>query len=141
MKLRVILPKCEVEIEAEKDTQVFEQFARAVEVFSEECCGECGSPDIVPVTRKSPDTKFTFYEWHCKKCRARLALGQQEGGVLFPKRRLKPNGAPCKPGEEGEYRNAGWSQYRGQPGEDDGHEEPHKESPPAKPAPTRRPAR
>lgn len=127
IKLTVHLPKCVVEIEGNKQTELFKEFARSYEVFGETQCGKCGSEHIVPVAREASDGKKTYdyYEWVCKKCGSKLALGQQEGGVLFPKRRLMPNGAPCKPGEKGEYVNNGWTKYRGDKTEDLAEPEPN----------------
>lgn len=119
MKLTVNLPKCSIEMEAEKATDLFKQFAQVYEVFGEDKCYECGCEQIVPnlrqPTSENGKTTYDYFEWVCKspKCRARLSLGQQEGGTLFPKRRLARNGAPCKAGEEGEYRNNGWTKFRG----------------------------
>lgn len=130
------LPKCTVEIEADKPTDLFKEFARCHEVFGETKCGLCGCDDIAPVARQASDGKksYDYYEWVCKspKCRAKLALGQQEGGLLFPKRKLKENGAPCKPGEEGVYRNNGWTTYRGHDNESEESATPAQGRPPRK---------
>jgi hypothetical protein len=107
-----------VEVDGENQKDLFESMAMAYEVFGETQCGLCGSTNIRPVVRIVD--KFRFYEYSCQEpgCWAKLTFGQaQEGGGLFPKRKLLDNGKPDKDGEFGPHK--GWTKYRG-----DNQEEP-----------------
>lgn len=67
----------------------------AMEIFAEECCGQCGNKKIVPKVRTVADPNdkkgkatFTYYELSCtnRKCWAKKSLGQNKSGdALFPK--------------------------------------------------------
>lgn len=112
-----------IEVEGVSQKDLFEEMAKAHEVFGEATCGLCGSTNIRPVVRVVD--KFRFYEYSCQEpgCWAKLSFGQaQEGDGLFPKRKLLPNGKPDKDGEFGPHK--GWTKYRGE-----GHEEPPKSVP------------
>jgi hypothetical protein len=101
-----------VEVDGESQKDLFESMAMAYEVFGETQCGLCGSTNIRPVVRIVD--KFRFYEYSCQEpgCWAKLTFGQaQEGGGLFPKRKLLDNGKPDKDGEFGPHK--GWTKYRG----------------------------
>jgi hypothetical protein len=116
MKAVVRLTKCNIEVQGDTQKALFEEMARACEVFGESSCGLCGSENIRPVTRTVPDPKkkknFIYYEYVCEDCRARLALGQNnEGGTLFPKRKLNENGEPdLENGRPGKHR--GWHRWK-----------------------------
>jgi hypothetical protein len=115
MKATIKLPKVEVEVEGANQKQLFAEIASAVEVFGEKSCSLCSSEDIKPVVREVPDGKqvFTYYEYVCNQCSAKLQLGQStDTTTLFPKRKLdsknRPddgkNSADCKYGK-----HKGWS--------------------------------
>lgn len=101
--------------------EAFRIRAELEEIFSEAACGVCGSTNIRCVfrTARTPKGDFPYYEYACSEpqCGARLSFGQaQQGGALFPKRRLDHNGAPDM--AQGHYgAHNGWTRYRGQ---DDG---------------------
>jgi len=93
-----------VEVEGEKQKDVFSELAKFQEVFEHSVCGKCGSTDTRFVVRNVQDNDF--YEIHCQssKCRARLAFGQHKGkdGTLFPRRKS----------EEGSWLpNNGWVKF------------------------------
>jgi hypothetical protein len=119
LKLNVPLKRCTVQVEAETQKELFEEYAAAVEVFGEQRCGLCKSEAIVPVVRNVTKGKesYDFQEMHCQnpQCRARLSYGVHKGGgTLFPHRRLDATGRPDRAaGEYGEHR--GWTKYRGEP--------------------------
>jgi hypothetical protein len=119
LKLNVPLKRCTVQVEAETQRQLFEEYAAAVEVFGERRCGLCKSEAIVPVVRSVVHGKqeYAFHELHClsPECRARLSFGVHKGGnTLFPHRRLDAAGRPDRAsGAWGEHR--GWTKYRGEP--------------------------
>lgn len=139
MKATVNLPVGVFEIESEDIQDVFEEVGSVYEVLSESECGLCKSQGIHPAVRHvgSGKAAFKYFEWRCRDCGGYLAIGQQEGGKLFPKRKLKEDGSPCKPGEEGRYRNNGWTKFRGGPKEDEAQTEPAPAPAPARQA-TRR---
>lgn len=128
MKAILQLPRIAVEVEGGTQKEVFAEMARAAEIFGEETCGQCDSPNIKPVCRVVGEGKatFTYYEWHCKACFARLSLGQsQDGESLFPKRKLDSQGKPDN--EKGTYGpHRGWTHYKGDKAgaEGDGKPEP-----------------
>lgn len=104
------------EITAETQKDLFKQISQVYEVFGENSCGLCGSEEIVPVWRTVPQGKkiYEYPEYKCAKCNAKLSMGcMMEGGGLFPKRKLDPNGKPdLEHGTYGEHR--GWTKYRGE---------------------------
>lgn len=76
-----------IEVEAEKETELFEGIATAEEVFTQSQCGMCKSVEIKYVVRKDDDDN-KYYELHCKHpaCRARLPFGvNKKGGGMYPK--------------------------------------------------------
>jgi hypothetical protein len=117
LKLNVPLRRCTVQVEAETQVGLFEQWAAAVEVFGEHCCGLCHNENIVPVVRTVVCGKqeYQFHELQCQNagCRARLSYGVHLGGeTLFPHRRLDAGGRPDR--AEGEYGpHGGWTRYKG----------------------------
>ena len=72
----------------------------------------------MPKTRSVEKNKkvYEYFEMSCtnSKCRARLSYGQrQDGGGIFPVRKLDTNGKPDR--ETGAYGpHNGWSKYRGE---------------------------
>jgi hypothetical protein len=117
LKLNIPLKRCTVQVEAESQKELFEEYAAAVEVFGEQRCKLCGSESIVPVVRTVTQGKesYDFHEMHCQSCRARLYYGIHKGGAtLFPHRKLDPQGRPDRAtGSYGEHK--GWSHYKGEP--------------------------
>ena len=93
-----------IEVEGEKQKDVFGELARAQEVFQHEACGKCKGGELRFVVRNVDDNDF--YEIHCldRQCRARLAFGQHKGkeGTLFPRR--KNSDSEWLP-------NGGWMKY------------------------------
>ena len=78
--------------EGENTLDIFAQLAQMQEVFQHSKCGLCGSELYRFVVRKATDGKkkeFNYYELHCQnpKCRARLAFGNSDNNVLYPKRK------------------------------------------------------
>jgi hypothetical protein len=141
-----------IEVEGENPAQLAGEISGVMEVFNEECCGLCkskrirlASRTVAGVVRKGT---FLYYEWRCQECFARLALGQQEGGRLFPKRKL--NAAGQVPGKDDKDqgkpgKHNGWHQWVKQenPVDDDSDGFPVDEEPaqPAKTPPQTRPRR
>lgn len=100
-----------IKVSGETAKDLFAEIAMAYELFNESECGLCHSKNIHPAHRVAD--KFHFYEYHCRDCKARLSLGQQDGGALFPVRKLLPNGKPSwKDGDYGEHK--GWTHYKGE---------------------------
>lgn len=110
-------PGLTVEVEGATQKEVFEQLARAAEVFGAHLwqeCGRCKSPGHRPrpVVRTPQD--FVYYELQCTnpECGARFSFGQNKDmKSLFP----KPD--------------PGWHVYTGP-----GHDEPPPPQPQARPA-------
>lgn len=119
MKAIVRTKNVTLEVEGELQKDLFEQCSQAREVFGEEACGLCGSEDIAPVVRKLTHKKkeLKYYEYHCRRCGARLSLSlNMEGGTLFVNRELLANGQPATgenrgQGKRGPHR--GWTQFKG----------------------------
>lgn len=125
MKAQVkVSPTIIVDIEAEKQKDLFKAIASAHEVFGEKQCGLCESTHIVPVWRTSTKVTgkkvetFEYAEYHCKDCRARFSLGviNDQTGTLFPIRKLLPNGQPYSKSTKHlavHGKHNGWSKYNG----------------------------
>ena len=81
-------PQLTIELEAADIKEVFKELGPVQEVLSSKTCtcGKCGSTEIRLLHRKQE--KFDFYELMCnaKGCGAKLALGQNDAGNLFPRR-------------------------------------------------------
>lgn len=109
-------------VEGLTQLEVFKQISMIQEVFSEKCCGLCGSEDIRYVVREVK--RKNFPEIHCQNqsCLARLAFGQNQEpklGWIYPKRRLMKDGRPGKEGQ-GEFgKHRGWSKFKGDSDSDD----------------------
>lgn len=118
--MKVIIPTkfCTIEIDCDSIKDVFRTIGSVTEILNEEKCGLCGNTSIVLKTRSvEKDRKvYEYFEMSCTnlKCRARLAYGQrQEGGGIFPIRKLDGNGKGDR--ENGTYGpHNGWSKYRGE---------------------------
>lgn len=128
-----VRPGVSVQVEAETQKELFQQYAGAWEVFSEPKCGLCGS-GIRPKYREVTVGKqvYDYHEYECldPDCRARLGLGaHMAGGTLFPQRKLMPNGEPevkkhREAGLSGTYgRHNGWTKYRGESSDQSDHDD------------------
>ena len=109
MKVRYTSNRLSVEVEGEKQKDVFAELASFQEVFEHDVCGKCKSEDVRFVVRNVGDNDF--YEVHCQACRARLAFGQHKGkdGTLFPRRK----------DAEGKWlADGGWLKYNAQTGKE-----------------------
>ena len=88
MKIRYRLANADVEVDGKDVKDAFAQLGGAVEVFSNNTCGACKCPDVVPSVREVQGN--TYYEMRCTSCGATLSFGQKKAdGSLFPKRRDK----------------------------------------------------
>ena len=101
-----------IQVEGEKQKDVFRELAQAQEVFQHEACGKCKGTELRFVVRNVKDNDF--YEIHCRDrgCRARLAFGQHKGqeGTLYPKRK----------DVDGEWLpDNGWMKYNAQTGKEE----------------------
>ena len=89
MKVRFTSGRLSVEVEGEKQKDIFQQIASFQEVFEHNKCLACQCEETRFVVRIVEDNDF--YEMHCtnKTCLARLAFGQHKSkaGTLFPKRK------------------------------------------------------
>lgn len=101
MKVRYRLKNADIEVDGRDVKDAFVQLSGAVEVFSQNVCGACGCPDVVPIVREVQGN--TYHEMRCTKCGATLAFGQRKAdGALYPKRKDK----------DGEYlENYGWVKF------------------------------
>ena len=76
-----------IELEGEKQRDLFRAIASAQEVFGERCCGKCGSSDLRFRVRRNRDEQ-EFFELLCLRCYAVLEFGvHKTGGTLFPRRK------------------------------------------------------
>ena len=76
------------DIEADTQTEVFEQLAHFQEIFDESVCGKCGSENVRFQVRTVEDN--LYYELRCMDCGAKLSFGvMKKGGRLFPRRKDK----------------------------------------------------
>ncbi len=75
-----------IKVEAKDLDDVFKLIGPVQEVLGNNTvCGKCGGTKIRMVHRKA-DGKYDVYELACEKCGAKLALGKNEMGNLFPRR-------------------------------------------------------
>jgi len=76
-----------VRVTSEGDAkEVFEELAKAAEVFGQNKCGACGSEDTTPVVREIDGNHY--YEMRCNQCGHCLGFGQRRvDGALFPRRK------------------------------------------------------
>lgn len=133
MKAQVkVSPSTIVEVEGEKQKDLFKAIASAHEVFGEKECGLCHSKDIYPAWRsvttikgKKADT-YEFAEYRCRgildtgrRCGGRLAMStiNDDTGTLFPNRKLVDGKRPATKAEleagiTGEYGpHNGWHRF------------------------------
>ena len=95
--------KLEFEVEGSGQKELFKELSAIQEIFGEEQCGMCKSPNIKFGVRSVEGNDY--FEMKCSKCGATLSFGQhKKGGTLFPKR---------KDNENNEYLpNNGWYKWQ-----------------------------
>ena len=110
MKVQYTKGSLSIEIEGERQKDVFGELARFQEVFEHNQCGKCQSEDVRFVVRVVDDNDF--YEIHCQGCRARFQFGQHKSkaGTLFPRR---------KDTDGGWLPDGGWVRYNVQTGKEE----------------------
>ena len=97
--------KLTVDVEAEKQVELFEELYSVDEVFGEDTCGKCESNEIRFLVREDKEEN-KYYELQCRKCFAKKMFGQhKKGGTLFPKRSQKIGE------EEKFFPDNGWVHY------------------------------
>lgn len=87
-------PNITIKVEARGMEEMFQALAPIQEVLGNNtCCGKCGSNQVRLSHRKTPDNKHDLYEIVCEgvndngfSCNAKLALGKNNMGNLFPRR-------------------------------------------------------
>ena len=85
-----------VELEADSQTELWEELAAFQEVFEEQVCGKCSKNNFRSVVRQDSDEN-KYYELHCLDCKAKLAYGaHKKGGGLFPARFERKDGVNVK---------------------------------------------
>lgn len=113
--------KAEIHATANDPKGAFKVLATLQDLFSEEVCGCCKSPNINFNVR--PVDNGEYYEMKCRECNAQLSFGQHKtGGTLFVKRWDKDNHAPMP--------NGGWYIYQGgnqQGGGQQGYQQPQQQ--------------
>lgn len=103
-----------IKFEVKDIKELFQELSPVQEVLEENAvCGKCGATDIRYIHRVAE--KFDFYELKCQKCRAKLSLGQNSEGNLFPRKYHQDPVDPKKPlmkdGKVQYMKNNGWSIY------------------------------
>jgi hypothetical protein len=115
MKIQAkVSPTLIVELEGDKQKDLFKQFASATEVFNVGPCGLCGCKDVLPKWRvvtiikgKKSET-YEFPEYHCRglledgrRCGARLTMSTQndDSGNIYPNRKLVNGERPATKAE------------------------------------------
>jgi len=92
MKATRTYKKLTIDVEAQSQTDLFEELNSVDEVFGEDTCGKCDSNDIRFLVREDKDDN-KYYELQCRKCFAKKMFGQhKKGNTLFPKRTQEING-------------------------------------------------
>jgi hypothetical protein len=114
VKATINLAHVTIECEGAGIKELFQELAEVSEAFGEQTCGKCGSDDLKFVHRESAGNHY--YEMGCRKCGARLAMGQPKvGGGLYPKRYIGADGSPVKGKNEGQFDRQfkGWHHFGG----------------------------
>ena len=95
-----------IELDGEKQRDLFRAIASAQEVFGERACGKCGSQDLRFRVRRNRDEQ-EFFELLCLRCWAVLEFGcHKSGGTLFPRRRKGDEG-----GRQETLPDHGWTHW------------------------------
>ena len=120
-----VRPGLTVEVSAETQPALWDEIARAQEVFGERSCALCHGTELLPIRRERAVKgrgKVTFREWRClnPECGATLSVGiTQDQRHLFPIRQLTEKGKASR--AEGRYgEHNGWTTFRGEHDVDDG---------------------
>jgi hypothetical protein len=81
-----VRPNLIVELDGDKQSDLFRVIASAQEVFAEKRCGKCKGTDLRFRVRKNNQAQ-EFFELLCLGCGAVLSFGvHKNGGTLFPHR-------------------------------------------------------
>lgn len=90
MKAQIkVRPNLIIEVEEDKQVDLFRSIASTQEVFGEAKCGKCNCTELQFITRKNSE-EDEFFELKCKKCFAVLQISQhKKGGGLYPNRTSK----------------------------------------------------
>ncbi len=117
MKVKLTTGQLEFELESDDVKDLWKELSEIQELFTEKCCGACGSENIVFRVRTVDSNDF--YEKTCRECFSSRGFGQKKkNNKLFPKRKDK----------NGEYLpNNGWVKFARV--RDDNDEEPTVEPP------------
>lgn len=108
--------KLQIEFEASTDKEAIKILASCDEVHgASKRCGHCGSDDIAYILRTN-SKGHQFPELLCRKCRYKLAFGQNsDGRSIFPRRRFHAQHPSVKAqrSEEGDYiGHEGWELFK-----------------------------
>lgn len=107
-------PTLTVKAECRDVEDVFKTLGPLQEVLNNCTCGKCKKSDIRLVHRKA-DGKYDVYELLCESCGAKLALGKNDQGNLFPRRYEQDPDDPKKPkmvdGKKVWLPNEGWVKW------------------------------
>ena len=90
MKAQIkVRPTLIIEVEEDKQINLFKALASIQEVFGEKACGKCGCEDLQFCVRSVEKSKFL--ELKCRKCHAKLAISphDSDAGTLYPNRQGK----------------------------------------------------
>jgi hypothetical protein len=111
VKLTYTSPSGRISLEADVDGDekaVIEKLARLQDVFDEQECGVCHSPNIRFDVRTPQG--YTYREWKCRACTARLDISEHKpvngGGLYIDRKDDQGNPLP----------NAGWYKYQPETG-------------------------
>jgi|3_EtaG_2_1085321.scaffolds.fasta_scaffold00069_35 hypothetical protein len=79
-----------MDVDSDKEVDLFKGMARVQEIFQHSQCGKCGNKDVRFVCRQDKDDN-DWLEIVCQsiQCRAKLVFGQVKGkgGEIYPKHR------------------------------------------------------
>jgi len=106
-------PDITIKADCKDIDDVFKTIGPLQEVFHNSTCGKCKSTKIRYVARKAD--KFDVFELYCESCGAKLALGKNDSGNLFPRRYEQDPADPKKPrmvdGKKVWLPNEGWVRW------------------------------
>jgi hypothetical protein len=109
-------PTIQIKLEVKGIKELFEELGPLQEIFSSMKCGHCSAEaDKIRLIHRKAADKYSVYELLCTKCKAKLALGQNEDGGLFPRRYERDDKDPKKPktkeGKRVYLPNNGWVKW------------------------------
>jgi hypothetical protein len=101
-----VRPNLIIEVEEDKQVNLFKSLASIQEVFGENKCGKCGGTDIRFTVRQVDKSKFL--ELKCNLCYSKLAISphDSDAGTLYPNRTKKDEA-----GERQYLPNNGWVKW------------------------------